>query len=325
MSNSTIVEDIDCLVDRWQTIRDSFSHVPFFVLPKWLKAWWSIFGTHKNLLLQIVKQDGNIIGISPLQIKEGTASFIGDAAVCDYLDFLIIQGREEDFFTVLTNQLKASGIDTLNLEALRPDSTVLQHLIPLAKDQRYNVSCQNYSVSVHMQLPEAWSKYLSLLSSKQRHEVKRKLRRLDELGKVKFYTTNSYQEAREGLTRFIAMFRASRRDKALFMDDQMQAFFKRLVDLLAGDGLIKFGFLEINSCPVAVVIYFDYHDNIYLYNSGYNPDYRQDSVGIISKVLCIKEAIAQNKKLFDFLQGPEIYKYRLGGTEIPLYKCNIVF
>ncbi|UCE98111.1 MAG: GNAT family N-acetyltransferase [Dehalococcoidia bacterium] len=325
MSYSIFVEDIDSLVERWQTIGDSFGHVPFFVLPNWLKAWWSIFGTSSNLLLQIVKQNDNTIGISPLRFAQGAASFIGDAAVCDYLDFIIIQGKEKDFFTVLMNQLKANGIGALSLEALRPDSTVLQHLIPLAKDQRYHVSCQQQNVSVHMQIPETWSKYLSLLSSKQRHEIKRKIKRLYELGEVKFYTTNSYQEASEGLTRFISMFRASRQDKALFMDARMQAFFKRLVELMAGDGLIKFGFLELNRLPVAVVVYFDYHDNIYLYNSGYNPDYRQDSVGILSKVLCIKEGIAQNKKLFDFLQGPEIYKYRLGGTEIPLYKCNVAF
>jgi CelD/BcsL family acetyltransferase involved in cellulose biosynthesis len=325
MGYSIFIEDIDRLVERWPIIRHSFGHAPFFVLPNWLKAWWSIFGASSSLFLQIVKQDGNTIGISPLKINQGIASFIGNAAVCDYLDFIIIQGKENDFFYVLINQLKARGISTLSLEALRSDSTVLQHLIPLARDQHYDVSYQRYNVSIQMQLPETWSKYLSLLSSKQRHEIKRKIRRLYELGEVKFYTTNSIQEAREGLTRFISMFRAGRQDKALFMDARMQAFFKRLVELMAGDGLIKFGFLVLNRLPVAVVVYFDYHDNIYLYNSGYNPDYRQDSVGILSKILCIKEGIAQNKKLFDFLQGPEIYKYRLGGTEIPLYKCNVAF
>ena len=42
------------------------------------------------------------------------------------------------------------------------------------------------------------------------------------------------------------------------------------------------------------------------------------SVGLLSKVFCIKEGIQQGKKRFEFLKGNEIYKQRLGGKEIPL-------
>ena len=325
MNYSIFTEEIDNLKYHWQTITDSINHAPLFVLPNWLKVWWSVFGINCNMLLHIVKQDGNTIGISPLKIKQETASFIGNATVCDYLDFIIIPGKEREFFLMLLDELKANGIHSLNLEALRPDSTVVQHLIPLARDRHYDVSCQDCDVSVYLQLPKTWNRYLSYLSSKQRHELKRKLRRLDELGKVKFSSTNSYQKTTDSLTSFIKMFRASRWDKALFMDDRMQTFFQKLVESMAGDGLLKFGFLELNLHPVAVVMYFDYNDSIYLYNSGYDPDYRLESVGLLSKVLCIKESIRRNKMIFDFLRGSEIYKYRLGGTEIPLYKCNILF
>ena len=44
---------------------------------------------------------------------------------------------------------------------------------------------------------------------------------------------------------------------------------------------------------------------------------------MISKVLCIKDSIEQKKDRFDFLRGAEVYKYRLGGTEIPLHECRI--
>jgi CelD/BcsL family acetyltransferase involved in cellulose biosynthesis len=119
------------------------------------------------------------------------------------------------------------------------------------------------------------------------------------------------------------MFRQSRHDKARFMTDRMRSFFELLARTMADDGHLRLGFLELDSLPVASVAYFDYNNNIYLYNSGYDPVYRELSVGLISKVLCIKDSIEQKKDKFDFLRGAEVYKYRLGGTEIPLHKCQI--
>jgi hypothetical protein len=46
-------------------------------------------------------------------------------------------------------------------------------------------------------------------------------------------------------------------------------------------------------------------------------------VGLISKILCIKDCIEKGRKKFDFLKGAEVYKYRLGGKEVPLHRCRI--
>ncbi len=92
---------------------------------------------------------------------------------------------------------------------------------------------------------------------------------------------------------------------------------------MAAEGLLRIGLLNLDSRPVAAILYFDYRDIVYLYNSGYDPEYRHLNVGLISKVMCIKESIQRGKKRFDFLKGAEAYKYRLGGKEIPLYRSRI--
>ncbi|GAJ14899.1 unnamed protein product, partial [marine sediment metagenome] len=87
--------------------------------------------------------------------------------------------------------------------------------------------------------------------------------------------------------------------------------------------LLKLGILELDTVPTAMVMCFDYDDCMYLYNSAYNPQYNSLSVGLLCKVLCIKESIQEGKKRFDFLKGDETYKYHLGGEEVPLYSCQI--
>ncbi|MFC1995135.1 GNAT family N-acetyltransferase, partial [Chloroflexota bacterium] len=94
-------------------------------------------------------------------------------------------------------------------------------------------------------------------------------------------------------------------------------------DSLAKAGLLRLGILKLDLLPAAMIMCFDYNDCIYLYNSGYDPQYNSLSVGLLCKVLCIKESIQEGKKRFDFLKGDEAYKYQLGGREVPLYSCQI--
>jgi len=62
---------------------------------------------------------------------------------------------------------------------------------------------------------------------------------------------------------------------------------------------------------------------MYLYNNGYDNDFSSLSVGLLGKVLSIKESIQSGKKTYDFLKGAEVYKRRLGGQPIQLYRCLI--
>ncbi|MEE8414329.1 MAG: hypothetical protein V3R96_07235, partial [Dehalococcoidales bacterium] len=158
-----------------------------FVLPVWLKVWWQEFKPEGELFLGAVRNDKGIIGIAPLLIKEGRASLLGSTDVCDYFDFVITPGAERDFFDVLLDELRQKDITHLDMKSLRPDSSVLTWLVDIARNRGYDVICQPEDVTVELDLPSTWEEYLAILAKKQRHEVRRKLRRLPEAGKVDFH------------------------------------------------------------------------------------------------------------------------------------------
>jgi CelD/BcsL family acetyltransferase involved in cellulose biosynthesis len=122
---------------------------------------------------------------------------------------------------------------------------------------------------------------------------------------------------------FLRLFTLSRKEKAGFMSKEMEDFFRTLAETTAQAGLLRIGILELEAKPVAMTMGFDYNNTVYLYNSAYDPEYQSLSVGVLSKVLCIKESIREGKKKFDFLKGNEVYKQHLGGKEVPLYSCLI--
>lgn len=172
-------------------------------------------------------------------------------------------------------------------------------------------------------MPATWEAYLATLSRKQRHEVRRKLKRLWEAGKVEHHCFDTDGKDSVLMDTFLRLFALSQEEKADFMTARMESFFRALARAMADIGLLRFGLIEVDSVPAAMTMGFDYNGAHYLYNSAYDPQYNSLSVGLLCKVLCLKESIERGKIKWDFLKGGEPYKYQIGGREIPLYTCQI--
>jgi len=318
-------ESFDSLTSYWLNSGNPSMWDCLFVLPPWLEVWWREFGSEAERYLCAVREGSTIAGIAPLLLRGTEASFIGSTDVCDYLDFVIVPGREVPFFNMLLDDLRSRGIRRLDLRPLRPDSTVLTHLVDIARDLHCGVSCSVEDISLELDLPPTWQEYLGTLTQKQRHEVRRKLRRLWEAGDVNYRILEGCESATQSLPIFLRLFRESRQDKAMFLTARMESFFTSLAEAMGRAGLLRLGLLELNAIPVAAVMCFDYNNTVFLYNNGYDPQYSFLSVGLICKVLCIKDSIERGKRKFDFLKGAEEYKHRLGGKEVNLYGCQISF
>jgi CelD/BcsL family acetyltransferase involved in cellulose biosynthesis len=323
MNYTLTVESLDGVTSSWDKLRHCLKWSSIFFLPAWLKVWWEAFGGEGELYLRILRQEDKIIGFAPLLVNKETASFIGSTDVCDYLDFSITTGRERDFFTVLLDDLRDKGVNKLDLRPVRPDSTVLAHLVSIARNRGYEVTRRPEDVSLELDLPATWNEYLSTLKTKQRHEVRRKLRRLWEAGNVEHHCVEVGHEVDYYLDIFLKLFSLSKDEKAGFMNPKMKSFFRSLAKAMAEIGLLRLGVLQLDKVPAAMTIGFDYDGSHYLYNSAYDPQFSYLSVGLLCKVLCLKESIEKSRKKWNFLKGGEPYKYQLGGQEVPLYSCQI--
>ncbi|MEJ2428492.1 MAG: GNAT family N-acetyltransferase [Deltaproteobacteria bacterium] len=294
-----------------------------FVLPSWLKVWCNVFSDESSPYITAVRDKEKLIGIAPLMVEGEEARFIGDPDVCDYQDFIVAPGRGKEFFETLINQLGKQGIRRFDLNTVRADSKVLTELVAAAKSLKCEVSCNAEDVTLELDLPASWDKFLAELTGKQRHEVRRKLRRLNDAGEINYRVVEDFERVKDEMETFLALFGLSRSDKAAFMTNQMRYYFRLLAESMAKANLLKLSFLEVDGTPAAAVMCFDYNSTIYLYNNGYDGRFSSLSVGLLSKVLTIKESMRRGKKKYDFLKGTEEYKYRLGGKPVPLYRCQV--
>ncbi len=316
-------EDLASFYTRWKDKKNKLKWLSLFVTPPWLESWWDAFGRDNSLFLRSFWRNGQLTGMAPLMVKGKTAYIVGDGEVCDYLDFIVAEGEERFFFTSLLEELEREGIDHLEVTSMRADSPSRGHLVPLLESRGLPYRWIPEDVLLERELPACWGGYLELLNKKQRHEVRRKIRRLEEAGEVEYRWMESLEEVGSFWGRFMDLFTMSRKQKSTFLTPSRERFFRLLIEKMGRENILRMGVLYLNGDTAAAVLCFDDGESVYLYNSGYHPRYRHLSAGLLSKVWAVKESIERGRSCFSFLKGAEVYKYRLGGVEVPTCRLEI--
>lgn len=316
-----VSHSFDSIASDWMKLESFAENSHIFSTCELSQVWWRHFGNSSTLYLGSIRNDNRVIGIAPLRVQNGIVEFIGSANICDYLDFIVEPDQLRTFFDILFTQLRNDGKTQLELAPLRPDSAVMRYFTDAAPRHDLAVTTAQEYVTFELQLPDSWDGYLQTLSSKQRHELRRKMRRVSELGDYHYSTLRTADE--KAINTFLHLFRISRDEKETFLTPEIETYFRHLIHTAAERGWLELNFMSIGNTTVAATLCFCYKNTTYLYNSGYAPNFKDFSVGLVSKALGIKASIEKKRKVYDFLKGSETYKQHLGGKEIPLYRISI--
>ena len=293
-----------------------------FLTWEWQSTWWKHLG-EGDLLLLGFRTDGRLVGIAPLFRTETTDGqtvihMVGCRDVSDYLDLIVEQGQEEAVYEALLDYLgsEAPGWDLVDLCNLPQDSLTPVRLRELAEVRHFQTIVEVEDVCPIIDLPATWDDYLMSIDKKQRHEIRRKLRRADGEADTRFVVVGPDRDLRAAVEAFIDLHQKSAPEKDEFMDPRMQTFFYEVAQVLQTAGWLQLTFVEMNGIKAASLLNFDYGNNILVYNSGYDPmQFSHLSPGIVVTARCIEHAIELGRAKFDFLRGNEVYKYRFGAQD----------
>ena len=316
-------EELASLEGPWREILPTGGPKAVFYSPVWLKTWWAEFADGRELMLLSVRDGQRLVGVAPLMREGECLTLAGDTNVCDYMDVVACEGCEEGVLDAVLHAVSEEPWSELVLWGVPGYSPTLAILPRLAAGLGYGVEIEQENVCPRLELPATFDDYVEGLDRRDRHELRRKLRRLYRSGDVLFHPSQSVPEVESHLDDFLRQHAASRHEKALFMTDRMARFFRRMALTLAELNLVRLYCLEVNGVRAASVLCFDAGDELLLYNSGYDPDYASLAVGLLSKALALEQAIEQGKRWFDFLRGAEPYKYDLGGKDLAVYRCIV--
>jgi CelD/BcsL family acetyltransferase involved in cellulose biosynthesis len=332
----------DILRAEWNALLRRSQSDTIFLTWEWQATWWHYLGALRgDLYVLAARRDGRLIGILPLYLTQDpggkTLQVVGCIEVSDYLDLIVESGQEQDVYAAFLTWLAGPEapdwdlLDLCNQPAVSPAHVLLPEM---ARARGWLVDVLEEDVCPVITLPvipseagpdAGWEAYLATLDKKQRHEIRRKLRRMDrEAPGWRVRLVEGGSELPAAMDTFITLHRLSSPAKDTFMTEQMQAFFRAMAQVLAERGWLQLSFLEIAGQPVASYLCFDYANEILVYNSGYDPQASsQLSPGWVLLAEIIRYAIARGRARFDFLQGNEEYKYRFGGVDTQVYRTLI--
>ena len=310
--------------EQWQNLLSTSAVDTLFTTPQWQKIWWEQFGDGAEMFLLSLNGQNGIEGMASLARRERKITFIGSQDLFDYNDFLVAKGAESRFYSCLLNHLDGEEWETLELSSVPEDSPTLTYLPDIARKHGYVVDVKEEDVSPGLSLPDSWGGYLQGLSKKDRHELRRKLRRLYSAEpEFRLSKVSDPLEVESSLEKFFVLMRTSREAKHHFLTPAREQFFRRIAGEMSSIGVFKLFLLEQGGQPVAAAMCFDYGSARLLYNSGYDPAYSYYGVGLTLKALCLKDAIEDGMSYFDFLRGSEPYKYDLGGKDKAIYQLVV--
>lgn len=336
-----------CLKDKWDVLLSQSRTNSIFLSWEWLYTWWLVYKDTRNLCIFTVEDgDGNLLGIAPfvsrrvrflfnsLTVLEflGTGERKNEKVCSEFLDFIIQKDREEEIMDILLNYLisNSSKWDIINLESVLDNSCIVKYAsffksIQTLRLWKYPDDIGGYNYLV---LPESWNAYIKSKKIKFRKEIKRIKKYMPKYGNVNVRICEDEVSLNEDMERFIRLHQMrwnSVGKPGRFSCEKFSHFHKRLAPLLLRKGRLLLLSVEINGQLQICEYGFGYNQNLFIYQTGYNPFFpKKAGLGFFSMSYLIEYAITQGFNEIDFLRGEGFHKDRWSRNKHSCFNLTII-
>ncbi len=315
------------LKEQWSTLLFRSDQNRPFLTHQWFDAWWQCFGQDHTLEILFFRDESDSpIGIAPMMIGDGVLQFIASHEVTDYCDFILCPDNRKDFFRCLLDYFRMSHAKLSRIEFINiPDSSLTLSEMPrFAVEQGFLCEVRKSETVPVLTLPDSYEKYLNCIGRKNRHELRRKVRKLEGLGNVRLERISESEKLSHAVQEFISLHRESGSDKQEFWRKRgMPEFFDELTSLFVLEGWMESIMLYAENRLIAALLNFSYRDTLYFYNIAYDKGYSPFSPGFYLFDRSIRQAITENMRVADFLRGREKYKYFFGAEDSKIYNLKL--
>lgn len=320
-------EVFDQLKSQWNTLLARSQTNVIFLTWEWQSTWWQVY--QAGQLWVVAVYDGEqLVGLAPWFIQARDDAHIlrtiGCVDVTDYVDLLVEPEYITEVQTALAQCLyeHADEYDRVNLCNIPEASETCRQFPDIMRNFGFDADLVLQEVCPVIHLPDNFDSYLDMLDKKQRHEIKRKLRKAENEAEITHYFVTAQDDFEAETDIFLQLMAASQPAKAEFLQDPLnERFLREILRVTQQQGWLRLSFLKVNGIHAAAYCDFDYHRQMLVYNSGLLPDYQSHlSTGIVLLAYNIRHAIETGHTLYDFLRGNETYKYRMGAQDTRVFK-----
>ena len=304
------------LQENWDRLHSQSPIRDAFLTWEWLWTWWKHYSQNKDLWLTTAWQGEQLAGIAPLMLikkrKYGQTFRILKALGapdCDISGFLVHNGNEcilQALCDFIISQQK--HWDAIELDEFHNDDP--QTLFVIKYFQKFSFDTLKI-VKDHYYLPieSDWPTYFNNISGNTRNDVKRRIRRAEENGKLS-YERVAGEEVKWEHFQTIFKINAAGHYPDLYAKNLERAFHHDLMERMHKLGLIEMYFLWFDEKPVAFRYGFAFEGKFEDWRNGVDMNFNQLSAGKILLKMTLEDHFNRGYREFDFLRGIDEYKAR---------------
>ncbi|MCX6066885.1 MAG: GNAT family N-acetyltransferase [Chloroflexi bacterium] len=331
----TTFDTLESYAPAWNSLVEmGMTNAPFLRY-EYLSTWWSTRGGGEwqegQLAVIMATENDQLLGIAPFFLttnRDGQPALmlLGSIEISDYLDLIVRAEQYPAFLSALLDWIDKNYPSTwslLDLYNLPDNSPSLSALKAESVKRGWTYAEEIYQPTPFIPLPGDFETYLSGIDKKQRHEIRRKMRRAEESGRgVRWYIVDDESKLDSEMDDFLSLM-AHDSEKDAFLTTVMRSQMKASGHAAFRAGYLQLAFLEVDGEKACSYLNFDYDNKIWVYNSGLDRRFMDLSVGWVLLGYLLEWANQNKRAEFDFLRGDEDYKYKFGGQKRHVMRVKV--
>jgi CelD/BcsL family acetyltransferase involved in cellulose biosynthesis len=332
----TVTEAFEGLLAEWRQLDSEISPRTPFTSPLWHQLWWKHFARRGSLkrdeffLHSVRDADGRLVAVVPLvkiyrpgfgPMRFCKIQFFGaDPSLTEIRGIVCRPERQKEVVEALLNYFKCNDADwdIFKWSGVRTDVEAQR---PLEALQRSTLerSLPDYVV----ELPDSWEEFHGRLSNNTRKSLRKGYEFIDRDGhKLTFRVIDQRDELKGALHRFLELHKARSKagDMAYHRDNfaikRHRDFLADAIDGFAAQGCARAFEMHVNGELAAIRLAFAFDHELYLYFSGFDPEWKKYGVMTTLVVEIIKWSIEHKFGLLNLSTGKDLSKLRWKPNEI---------
>ncbi len=293
------------LASEWEELADA-TGAPPFLYPQWIEAWWRAFGSGE-LEVPVERVNGGLTALLPLVRRRGSLQ----SPTNWHTPTFGVLASDSAAAESLLGRLLARRVHRLSLGFLERENGDLERCVAAAAAAGCRIAVRTLERSPYLGVEGGWARAEDSLPAKLVRDVRRRRRRLVELGAVAVDVQDGGERLAELLDEGFLLegsgWKAAQQT-AIRSEPSTERFYREIAAWAAARGWLRLAFIRLDGRPLAFQFGFEHGRVYYFLKGGYDPSFDRFSPGKLLVHAMLARAFGSGLRSFEFLGHAEPWK-----------------
>jgi len=304
---------------EWNRLVERSTTDTVFVRHEWFNCWWQAYGNGKGMLVLLVRDGEQLLGICPLMTTDERfrifpvrkIAFMAndEAPRCD----LICADRHEEVVSAIVSYLKTRTAewDVLHLQRVPNTSMNMALFSDAFKREGFQPFLRKSWTSPYLLINEDWVTFYKGTTQRFKKRMRNNLNRIKKANSHSIeHITNP-----EDLAALIGdIFTVGQQcwkaelGRAISSSPENREFFSKLAEIAANNGWLSLWLMKIDGRPVAFEFHLRYKGSAHALRSEFDQNFSDLSPGAVLDVQAVQTIFDEGMHLYDLGGSADEYK-----------------